>query len=90
VKAYIQDHIELCRMLNYFLAGMSIETVQREMKKSDSALRYMRALFSRYNRAQRNAGNFSLIGVGAISFAQVRLQKFQERVAWRAAKRRVA
>ncbi len=53
----------------------------KEHVKQDMHLKFIRKLNATYIRAQVSATKYGYIGVGAISFAEHRLQEYQRRLA---------
>jgi len=52
----------------------------RQAETSGTDANMLRRYWRVYNRAHANAGKYGYIGVGAISFADARLVKFQQRI----------
>lgn len=52
-----------------------------ERAGTDAPTLFLRALHRRYRKAQHSAPNFGIIGVGAITFAERRMVRYQERLA---------
>lgn len=73
----IKDYRQLSVALFDALEGKSVDQVRQECKTPGTALYRYTKLIRVYRRAELVARQFGLIGVGAISFAEKRLQEFQ-------------
>lgn len=77
---------DIAAAMHKAIDGMPAEEIARLAKLSGSRLNLISRAFSHYGKSKDAAGNFGLIGVGTISFAQSRLETFCRRINARMAK----
>lgn len=76
----IRNFDELCKAMAKCLHGKTPDQVKAEVADRQSETFIISRMVQRYMHAQAAAPTFGLIGVGAISFAEHRLQEFQRRI----------
>ena len=82
----IRNFDDLCKAMfariEYYQENVSQDSaLWGEVAKTDPATKFLRKLNATYMRAQITATKFGYVGVGCTSFAEQRMQKFQERLA---------
>lgn len=76
----VRDFSELSTFLYEATKDVSVNDIAEVASTSGTMANYGRRMFSRYDKAKEASKKWGLIGVGAISFGEQRLQEFQRRV----------
>jgi len=82
----IRNFNDLCKAMfariDYYEENVSQDSsLWGEVANNDPATKFLRKLNATYIRAQVNAVKFGMVGVGCITFAEQRMQQYQERLA---------
>lgn len=75
----LTDFETLIAALHARMSFLEAQGLPAEVTKQDPGLRYLSRCFRRYFAAEHAAPKYGWIGVGAISFAEHRLEKFERR-----------
>lgn len=70
---------ELCQQLLIEIEGKEPEQIKAEAATSGTRLNTLRRITRRYHRAADAAKGLGFIGVGTVSFAEIRMVEFQRR-----------
>lgn len=76
----IENFDELARAFHDLTHGKTVEEVKALRDGRDPAVRRLTMLFRTYIRAQTSALSFGYIGVGCITFAELRMMQAQQRL----------